>query len=94
MNRRTVTCLHCGWVLVAYSRAEVEAELASFLRYFDGLSPAQRQELYGNNRPTISQYEHCFACGNSYQNFRPSQEGDCPRGVTLQTIIQDDEEPA
>lgn len=90
MKRQTVTCLQCGWVLVAYSRVEAEAELASFYRYVESLSPDERQQRYGDSRPTISRYERCFSCGNSYKNFRPSKEGDCPLGVTLQTIIQYD----
>lgn len=86
---RTVTCFACGWVMVAYSRAQAEQEVAEFNRYFDTLTESQRIDYYGNKKSSIKRYEQCFACGGSYQNFRLSQAGDCPMGVTLQTIIQD-----
>jgi hypothetical protein len=75
--------------MVAYSRAQAEKEVNDFNRYFDTLTEQQRYDNYGNTRASITRYEHCFSCGVSYKNCRPSKEGDCPRGVTLQTIIQD-----
>lgn len=29
---------------------------------------------------------HCQFCGNSYENFRDSVDGDCPDGATLNAI--------
>lgn len=36
-------------------------------------------------------YDKCFGCGGSHENTRPSREGDCPDGSTLQAILMKEE---
>lgn len=88
VDLKEVTCLNCGWVHMAYSRAEAEAELANFNAYYDKLTPEQREDYYGSiEGSTIEQYERCHRCGGSYKNFRESCQGDAPNGVTIGPII-------
>jgi hypothetical protein len=86
----TVTCLACGWVMVAYSRAQAEQEVAQFNAYFAALTENQRIDYYGHKKADIKRYEQCFGCGGAYQNFRHAVKEDCPDGVTLLPLIQDD----
>ena len=85
----TVTCLACGWVSVAYSRAQAEKEVAEFNNYFDALAESQRLAYYRDKKADIKRYEQCFGCGGSYQNFRRAIKEDCSDGATLQPLIQD-----
>lgn len=81
------TCLKCGWVYFAVSRAHAEGEVKQFNEYFATLSKEQ-QDDYGGKGATIEPYEACW-CGNPHTNFRESREGDCPAGVTMSGIIFD-----
>jgi hypothetical protein len=80
---------------MSMSRAHAQAEVNSFNRYFYGLTPEKRQEMYGGVDPyqrparcsTILSYERCFSCGGPYTNFRDALEGDCPNGCTIQPVI-------
>ena len=31
--------------------------------------------------------DKCFRCGENYKNFREAKVGDCPRGSTIQAIL-------
>jgi len=82
-----LTCKKCGWVHFGISREYAESEIKSFNQYFDSLSKEKQEQCYGGRKNSIEQYEHCFFCGNTYQDFRPAVKGDCPDGVTMQPII-------
>ena len=84
-----VTCNKCGWVHFAISRTHAEREVEEFNKFYDTLSPELQQEYYGGKGSTITQYEHCFFCGNTFKDFRISKPGDCPVGCTIQPIISD-----
>ena len=81
------TCNNCGWVHFGVTREFAETEVAKFNAYFDGLSGEKQQDYYGGRKSSIRQYEKCFFCGGSYENFRPFVDGDCPTGCTIQPII-------
>lgn len=86
---KEVTCNKCGWVHFAVSREFAEKQVEEFNQYFDSLSVGDRNDFYGGKKSTIRSYEHCFFCDNTYKDFRPSKDGDCPLGCTIQPIIQD-----
>ena len=65
----TVTCLACGWVSVAYSRAQAEKEVAEFNNYFDALAESQRLAYYRDKKADIKRYEQCFGCGGATKTF-------------------------
>jgi hypothetical protein len=85
------------------TRLESEEAVASFNKYFDGLTREQQNNYapliwvdgkyeYGEPRKaSITTYEHCMSCGGSYVNFRATEEGDCPDGVTINPILHYDE---
>lgn len=81
------TCLRCGRVAFGIPRLRAEAEVVRFNLFFATLSEKQRHDYYGGKSSTISDYEHCVACGNPFSNFRAFRPGDCPNGCTLSPII-------
>ena len=80
-----VTCGVCGWCHWGISRAYAEESVLRFNHFYDA-APAHVRESY-TQRSDISQYEHCFRCGASFVEMKPSKPSDCPTGVTLQPII-------
>ena len=87
---KELTCNKCGWVHFAVSREFAENEVKTFNEYFNTLTEDKQQQYDGGKCSSIKQYENCFFCGNNYTNFREFQEGDCPDGVTLGPIIDED----
>lgn len=83
-------CNKCGWVHFGVTREEAEAQVNEFNTYFDSLSWDQQLDNYGGKRSAISSYEHCFACGNVYTDFRPAVHEAAPIGCTLGPIIVDE----
>ena len=101
---RNVTCKKCGWVHFSMSRAEAQENVDSFNRYFDSLPYETQKANYGGitfvddkpvygepRKSSIESYERCFNCRGPYTNFRPSVDGDCPNGCTIQPIIHFEE---
>lgn len=84
---KCVTCTTCGWVHVAYSRAEAEAAVTQFNDYFVELSERKKNDYYGGKCSSIKDYENCN-CGKN--DFRPTKPGDCPDGCTLNPVIYED----
>jgi hypothetical protein len=82
-----VTCLSCGTVWMAVTRAYAEEQTKHFNGYFDTLSSGQRDDYYGNKPASVASYEKCW-CSNSYKNFRKFKQGDCPDGCTISPIIR------
>jgi len=80
------TCLKCGTVAFGVSRAFAEDGVVRFNAYFDTLPP-EGKDMFGNRHSSITQYEHCIRCDNSFANFRDALPGDCPDGCTLNPII-------
>lgn len=76
----TVTCNQCKRVHFSVSREFANEEMARVNAYLDSLSDR-------TDYVTISEYEQCRRCGNLYKNFRIAQPEDCPRAVTLNSII-------
>ena len=83
---RLRTCLHCGWVHFAVSRAYAETEVARFNAFFDKASPAT-QAAYRNRRSSVQSYEHCMRRNAQWTEFRDALPEDCPVGCTLNPII-------
>ena len=88
---KNVTCKKCGWVSVEVSREFADLQITNFNDHLNRLPLKIRAEQYGDTVADIRPYERCFNCGGNYKNFRDTVEGDCPDGVTLQTIINRDE---
>lgn len=80
----TVTCNKCNWVSFAVTRQEAEQQIATFNKYFETLSKQQQQDYYGGKGSSIDNYT-CLYCNGS--DFRPSQDGDCPDGCTINPVI-------
>jgi hypothetical protein len=81
------TCNVCGWVHFGVSSEYVENETAKMLTYFATLAEEKREDYYGSKNPSPHDYEHCFRCGGSYENFRDSLPTDCPVGCTINPIL-------
>lgn len=84
MGAVNITCKKCGWVHFAVSRQCAEQQVAEFNAYFDTLPPEKQQSCYGGKKSSVKRYESCW-CGS--KEFRPSEESDCPVGVTIGPII-------
>lgn len=79
-----VTCVRCRRVSRAKTREEAEQQVAESNAWIDSL-PADEQ--LRQTRASIDMYR-CLGCGGT--NFRPSEDGDCPDGVTLSPVIYED----
>ncbi len=84
-HSKSVTCLRCGRVSFAVSRADAEREIAEFNAYYASLSDREKANYGG-----LSSLEHyrCLQCGGS--EFRQARDGDCPNGVTLNPVVCDE----
>lgn len=80
------TCNKCGTVHFAVTREHAENNVDQFNKFYD-TAGYHVQQYYGR-RATITSYEHCSKCGNTYLNFRLSKENECPIGCTLSPIIK------
>ncbi len=85
-KQRLVTCRNCGWIHFAVTREYAEHEVHVFNTYYR----AQTKEVQNNfaGESYVGKYEFCFVCGK--QDFYPTPDGDCPRGVTLNPVIYED----
>jgi hypothetical protein len=81
---RTVTCNKCGRVHVALSRKEVVSYIRRWNEYYER---CPEEERLGRSPDSIGNYEVCLGCGGSYKDFRMSETGDCPAGVTLTPVM-------
>lgn len=93
-------CNKCGRAHVPLSRAAVEAQAREFGAYIApqtpetqalfGLGPLARTPKEWNFAEHVAQAEHCFRCGNDYENFHDQTAADSvPAGCTLQGIVYD-----
>lgn len=87
-----LTCNKCGRVAFGVTREHAENEVINFNKYFNSLTEKEKQDYYHNRPATISLYEICTQCGNSYKDFRDYKPGDCPNGVTISPIIEENNE--
>lgn len=84
-----ITCLDCGWISYAVTRAEAERMIESFNRYFDRLPSKDQQRFYAGRRADLSSYR-CINCGNGDDlRFRPARASDSPYGVTVNPVVCD-----
>lgn len=83
-------CNKCGWIHFGVTYEDAMGEVNRFNDMYDELTEGEKERYYGHKRATIENYEHCFCCGNSWQDFSKAKEDDCPVGVTTQPIIFDD----
>ncbi len=83
------TCNNCGRVHFGISPGDAEKEVEEFNEMFENLTASEQNRHYGNQKASITKYEKCEGCGNSYQKFRISEENDCPAGSTLGPIMID-----
>lgn len=77
-----VTCIRCGWVSYAVTKAEAEQNIAKFNEFYDA-QPSEVQAMYAG-RSSLEQYR-CLRCGGT--EFRPAEPGDAPKYVTLNPVI-------
>lgn len=80
-------CNKCGWVHFGMTYEQAQGEVDGFNRMYEELTEGEKQRYYGGHGATVASYEHCFRCGNSWQDFSEAKEDDCPVGVTIQPII-------
>lgn len=85
MHPDSVTCLRCGWVSFAISRAEAEREIAEFNAYYASMYGEQKARYSGPS--SLDQYR-CIGCGGS--EFRLARDDDCPNGATLNPVVCDE----
>jgi len=83
-----VTCKKCGRVHFTVSLDYATKQVQQFNEYYNTLTVEQQQMYYNGKLSTIDSYFKCIACGNDFKNFRPFQEGDCPDGVTINSILE------
>jgi hypothetical protein len=79
-----VTCVACGWVHMAYTRAEAQAEVDKFNAWYVQQSE-DTKACYGGKESLVKHYEGCDRCGGKV--FRPSKPDDCPVGCTIGPVI-------
>ena len=84
---RSCTCVKCGWVSMAVTKAFAEHEVAKFNEYFDTLSPIKQQDYYRGRRSSLEDYT-CQVCRGT--EFRDYKEGDCPDGCTISAVVCED----
>lgn len=68
-----VTCIRCGRVGRAISRADAEKQVSETKAFIDSLPHDQQSR---HTRASLDTYR-CLGCGGN--EFRPSEDGDCPR---------------
>ncbi|TXN41262.1 hypothetical protein FV232_09730 [Methylobacterium sp. WL30] len=78
-----VTCLACGWVSYAVTRAEAESEVARMREYLATLSAEDRRG-WSEEGPSVEKYV-CMGCGG--REFRPARAEDCPDGATTNPVV-------
>jgi hypothetical protein len=78
-----VTCVTCGWVSYAVSRAEAETEVARMRAYLATLSEQDRRG-WSSEGPSVEKYV-CRSCGGT--DFRPARAEDCPDGATTNPVV-------
>ena len=76
-----VTCIECGRVSRAYTREKAEKQVEESNDWINSL-PASEQSRH--TRASLNMYV-CLGCGGT--EFRKSENGDCPDGVTLPPVI-------
>lgn len=84
-QRNEVTCLRCGWVSWAITKAQAEKYVADYNAWFNAL-PAEMQARDGRQKGLDSY--NCMRCGGS--EFRKSVDDDCPAGVTISPVVADE----
>lgn len=89
--KESICCL-CGWVYFSVSRNYAKEEVDRFNKYYYSLSQKEQNEYYGGRPSSISNYENCYRCRNSYKNFRDLEPDErLPIGITMNPIINRDE---
>lgn len=78
---KDVTCIRCGRVGRAVSRAEAEGQIAETNYFIDSLPLVEQTR---HTRATLDMYR-CVGCGGI--EFRPAQADDCPDGATISPVI-------
>lgn len=79
-----VTCVNCGWVHMAYTRAQAAQEVAEFNQWYEQQTDETKTH-FGSRPSAVEHYEGCDRCGKRV--FRGFQKGDCPDGCTIGPVI-------
>lgn len=77
-----VTCVKCGWVSVAVTKAAALKEIEQFNSWYRR-QPDDVKARYGQES-SLEQYR-CLRCAGT--EFRPAVPGDAPRGATLNPVV-------
>lgn len=77
-----VTCLRCGWVSYAVTKANAEAHTVKHNAMREADPAAMR---WWPNSATIETYR-CRGCGQ-WGPYRKAKPGDCPTGATINAVV-------
>lgn len=80
-----ITCLNCGWVSFAVTKAEAEQSIADVNRYFMGLPEGHTDR---DRRSSLDEY-CCMKCRGD--QFRRAIPGDAPNGCTINPAVVSDD---
>lgn len=86
------TCKKCGWVHFGVSKQYAKDQSRRFVSWHER-QPTDVQECYGKTtlKDLYITYLTCQLCQNSWRNFRPFEERDCPIGCTFGPIVYKEE---
>lgn len=87
-----VECTRCGYIHFEVSKAYVRDWEIQWLRYFNEMD-TEWLSLYGVTiePPSSDEYLFCFKCRSSYKHFKPANEQNVPRGITINGILNRNE---
>lgn len=77
-----VTCIRCGWVSFAVTRADAEAHVEKHNRW--RLEEPSRLRHWPT--PAVLDSYRCRGCGQ-WGPYRRTVPGDCPTGATLNAVV-------
>ena len=86
MNKFLICC-KCDWVHFGLSKSEIETEIETFNIYYKTLTKEKQDSYYGGKESSIEQYQSCFRCGNTYEDFEDASPDKIPEGSTIQPIM-------
>ena len=83
-----IKCIKCGWVYFSISMEIALKEVHEFNAYFNSLSEEQQNKFYGGVGSSIENYENCYRCGNSHENFvNIKNENEVPFGSSINPLL-------
>lgn len=87
MENKLVTCNKCGWIHFEVYREQAEYQVQIFNEYYNSLTFDKKKSYFNNQPASITTYEHCFICNESYKNFKDTEDSSKADGHTINPII-------